>query len=80
MVQLHLDIGQKDALLAVCKVCNMHYSRGVASDEAAHRKFHETFVRGVDWTAAADLSGNGKLSLPPIWCIFIKSFNSVACS
>ena len=80
MVQLHLDIGQKDALMAVCKVCNMHYSRGVASDEAAHRKFHETFVHGVDWTAAADLFGNGKLGLPSLWCTFAKSPNLVACS
>jgi len=62
MVQLYLDVGQKDALMAVCKVCNMHYSRGVASDEAAHRKFHDTFVNGVDWTAAADIPGSGKLS------------------
>jgi hypothetical protein len=64
MVQLHLDVGQKDALMAVCKVCNMHYSRGVASDEAAHRKFHDTFVNGVDWTAADDLPGSGNLSEP----------------
>ena len=62
MVQLHLDIGQKDALMAVCKVCNMHYSRGVAGDESAHRKFHDTFVNGVDWPAAADISGTAKLS------------------
>lgn len=62
MVQLHLDAGQKDALMTVCKVCNMHYSRGVASDESAHRKFHDTFVNGVEWNAAADVSGIGKLS------------------
>jgi hypothetical protein len=62
MVQLHLDVGQRDALMAVCKVCDMHYSRGVASDESAHRKFHETFVHGVDWTIAADVSGSGALS------------------
>jgi hypothetical protein len=61
-VQLHLDIGQKDAVMAVCKVCGMHYSKGVCSDEAAHRKFHDTFVKGVEWTAASDLMGSGKLS------------------
>jgi hypothetical protein len=62
MVQLHLDAGQKDALMTVCKVCNMHYSRGVDSDESAHRKFHDTFVNGVEWNAAIDVSGIGKLS------------------
>ena len=62
MVQLHLDVGQKDALMAVCKVCDMHYSRGVASDESAHRKFHDTFVHGVDWAIAPDVSGSGALS------------------
>ena len=62
MVQLHLDAGQTDAFMTVCKVCNMHYSRGVASDESAHRKFHDTFVYGVEWSAAADVSGSEKLS------------------
>jgi hypothetical protein len=40
----------------------MLYSRGVASDESAHRKFHDTFVNGVEWNAAVDVSGIGKLS------------------
>ncbi len=71
MVQLHLDVGQKDALMAVCKVCSMHYSRGVAGDESAHRKFHDTFVNGVDWSATADISGTGRLSK---YCVKLPRF------
>ncbi|KAI8593760.1 ESCO1/2 acetyl-transferase-domain-containing protein [Geranomyces variabilis] len=47
--QLHLDLGQKDAVVTRCPECGMEYSKAKLEDDALHAKYHRSVVQGVEW-------------------------------
>lgn len=45
LVQMHIDVGQRDIAHTTCPICQMVYSRGEPSDMRAHRVHHAAHVR-----------------------------------
>ncbi len=48
MVQMYLDVGQKDFAPVRCATCGMHYQKGSHEDEKAHELHHREFRSDVD--------------------------------
>ena len=45
--QTFLDFGQKNFYTTRCKVCDMYYCPGLASDEKLHQEFHKRITQGI---------------------------------
>ena len=45
--QMHLDFGQKNFYNTRCRVCEMYYCPGLASDEKLHADFHKRVTLGI---------------------------------
>lgn len=45
LVQMHLDLGQRDISQRSCRECGMVYAPGAADDIAVHKEYHRSFVR-----------------------------------
>jgi hypothetical protein len=48
--QLYLDFGQSKQTPQTCTVCRMSYYRGLAQDEALHKRYHQKCLVGIEWT------------------------------
>lgn len=49
LMQMYLDVGQRDFHASRCPCCGMLYCRGEESDERLHAAFHATATKGLKY-------------------------------
>ncbi|KAJ3030616.1 UNVERIFIED_CONTAM: hypothetical protein HDU68_008369 [Siphonaria sp. JEL0065] len=49
VVQTVLDLGQKNAGVAMCTGCGMRFARAAKEDDALHQKYHASVLGGIDY-------------------------------
>lgn len=52
LIQMRLDFGQKKVELQKCPDCAMTYHPNLPDDVKLHSKYHDIFIRGIDWNVS----------------------------